>query len=96
MSAYVFAEFTIDDKEAYLEYRERAREAIGRFDGKMLVRNTEPSVLEGDWREGGRVVLIEFEDAASARAWYESPGYEEALPFAEKSMSRRMAIVESP
>lgn len=38
MSAYVVAEFTIDAQAAYVDYRERARQAITGSGGLMLVR----------------------------------------------------------
>jgi uncharacterized protein (DUF1330 family) len=36
----------------------------------MLVRTDHPEVLAGDDYDGGRIVLLEFENADKARNWW--------------------------
>ncbi len=44
----------------------------------VLVVDRRPEVLEGEWH-GDQTVVLEFESVEAARAWYESPAYQEAV-----------------
>jgi uncharacterized protein (DUF1330 family) len=48
--------------------------------------------IEGDAPDG--VVLLEFPDAAKARAWYDSPEYQDALQHRLKAATYRCTLVE--
>ncbi len=48
--------------------------------------------LEGDAPDG--VVVLQFADMASARAWYDSPEYQAALPHRLKGAKYRAFIVD--
>lgn len=62
-----------------LEYIERIQDTMIPFGGRFLVHNAKVDVIEGRWP--GTIVIIEFPDAAQARAWYESPAYQAILPL---------------
>ena len=49
-------------------------------------------VLEGDPAEG--VVLIQFPDMAQAKAWYESPAYQDAKQHRLKGADYRVILAE--
>ncbi|MCI3131946.1 DUF1330 domain-containing protein [Phenylobacterium aquaticum] len=49
-------------------------------------------VLEGDDAEG--VVLISFPDKAAARAWYDSPAYQDAKQHRLKGADYRVILAE--
>jgi uncharacterized protein (DUF1330 family) len=75
MPAYVIAEVrTVRDQEALVEYRRRNTDAVHNHGGRFVVRGGEATVLEGEW-DVLRAVVIEFPDAAAARAWYDSDEY---------------------
>jgi uncharacterized protein (DUF1330 family) len=76
MTVYVVAQLTIHDRAPYGEYEARFMEVFGRFDGRLLAVDERPAVLEGAW-DRTRIVLGSFPDAASFRAWWESPEYRE-------------------
>ena len=40
------------------------------------------------------VVMLEFPSMAEARAWYNSPGYQQAVPFRQKATDYRVFLVE--
>lgn len=48
--------------------------------------------IEGEGPDG--VVLLEFADAATARAWYDSPEYQDALQHRRKGADYRCTLVE--
>ena len=75
MPAYVIANVTeARDRDALAEYRRRNTDAVANHGGRFLVRGGEQETLEGDW-PGVRIVVMEFDDADAARAWWESEEY---------------------
>ncbi len=71
MPAYVIAYAgNVRDADAIAEYRRRNTDAVARHGGRFLARGGEVEVLEGPWPHE-RCVIMEFPDAAAARAWYE-------------------------
>jgi uncharacterized protein (DUF1330 family) len=76
MPAYVIAEMDVHDPERYDRYREAVPGTLELYGGRFVARGGELALLEGDWQPK-RVVILEFDDLAAARRWYESPEYEE-------------------
>jgi len=75
MPAYVIANVTeARDHDGLAEYRRRNTETVAAHGGRFVVRGGEQETLEGDW-PGIRIVVIEFPDAAAARAWWDSEAY---------------------
>lgn len=81
MTVYALAQLRIHDRERYNRYMSnfvtRFTEVFGKFGGKMLVADDAPRVLEGEWWDRNKVVLMEFPDANSFTAWATSPEYNE-------------------
>ncbi|HRC61975.1 MAG: DUF1330 domain-containing protein [Dehalococcoidia bacterium] len=90
MSVYFVIQEEIHDPEALVEYREKARNSP--HGGKLLAMDDAPIVLEGNWH-GGRALIIEFDDEAAFRAWYESPAYQEALKIRLAATDSRSALL---
>jgi uncharacterized protein (DUF1330 family) len=61
--------------------------------GRYLVRGGELAVFEGDWQPS-RLVVLEFEDLAAARRWYESEAYQEARELREGAAHLRVVAVQ--
>ena len=93
MPAYIVADITPQDRDAYEKYRTLAAVAIEKYDGRYLVRGGKFEVFEGDWTPNIMIVL-EFPDLDKARAWYNSPEYAEALQFRDQGLARNMILVE--
>ncbi len=72
MAAYVVVQIAVHDQVLYEEYRRIAPPSIATYGGRYIVRGGASEVLEGDWRPP-RLVILEFPDAAQARAWWGSP-----------------------
>lgn len=75
MSAYLIAQVLIHDPEIYKQYVARSTVTIAKHGGRILARGGRTEVLEGD-SIPRRVVVIEFPSTEAARAWYESPEYQ--------------------
>lgn len=77
MPAYVIADVKVSDPERYKQYMALSPAAIEAAGGRFLVRGGAHEVFEGDWQPS-RMVMAEFPDLASARAFYDSAQYREA------------------
>jgi uncharacterized protein (DUF1330 family) len=77
MTAYVIAEIKVSDPERYDAYRALSPGAIEAAGGRFVVRGGDVEVLEGNWRPG-RIVVVEFETMAAAKAFYDSALYRKA------------------
>jgi len=77
VSAYFIADVKVHDLEAYRAsgYLEAARASAADFGGNYVARGGETVVFEGEWVPN-RLVIIEFPDLASMRAWHSSVEYE--------------------
>jgi uncharacterized protein (DUF1330 family) len=63
----------------------------GRIGGRFLVHGDEFDLKEGEWP--GAVVIIEFPGMAAARAWYDSPAYQEILPLRADHIAGDLILV---
>ena len=77
MSVYALAQLRIHDAERYGRYMSRFLPVLEQYNGVLLASDEAPRVLEGQWWDRNKVVLMEFADAASFRAWATSPEYTE-------------------
>jgi uncharacterized protein (DUF1330 family) len=93
MPAYVIVETDITDPERYEHYKAASPPAIAAGGGRFLARGGDLAVLEGDWHPS-RLVVLEFEDLAAAKRWFESAAYQEAKKLREGAAHLRMVAVQ--
>jgi uncharacterized protein (DUF1330 family) len=93
MPAYVIVETNVTDPEQYEQYKAAAPGAVAAGGGRYIVRGGELAVLEGDWQPS-RIVVLEFEDLAAAKRWYESEAYQEAKKLREGAARLRVVAVQ--
>jgi uncharacterized protein (DUF1330 family) len=74
MPAYIVSRVNIEDRDAMNSYFEAAPETVLAYGGRYLARTGDLVPLEGEERVD-RMVVLEFPDEASARAWYDSAAY---------------------
>lgn len=77
MTVYALAQLRIHDAERYGRYMSRFMPVLTKYNGKLLAADDAPRVLEGQWWDRNKVVLMQFEDAAAFRTWATSPEYTE-------------------
>jgi uncharacterized protein (DUF1330 family) len=95
MAAYLIflRESEIRDADAMTRYQEGNRKGGGPSHGmKPLIIYGQTEALEGDAPDG--VVVLEFPDAAAARAWYDDPGYQSRIPDRMLAADYRAMLVE--
>jgi uncharacterized protein (DUF1330 family) len=93
MAAYVIVDVSINDPVVYAEYRKLTPASIAAHGGRFVVRGGRAETLEGEWSPG-RIVVLEFESVAKAKAWWSSAEYERAKALRQRSATTRMIVVE--
>jgi uncharacterized protein (DUF1330 family) len=93
MPAYVVVDIEVTDAETYERYKALAPASIAQYGGRYVARGGKTDVLEGEWRPT-RLVILEFPDAARARAWWESAEYAEGKRLRQQSARTRMVLVD--
>ena len=74
------------------DYLRRIDATLAPHRGRFLVHGGRIEVLEGHWQ--GALIVLEFPDAPSARAWYDSPAYQDILPLRTRNADGNACIVE--
>jgi len=94
MPAYVIADVRDAwDVDALQEYRRRNADAVANHGGRFVVRGGEHELLEGEW-DTLRIVVIEFPDAAAARAWWDSDEYAPLKELRRSASTTNILLVE--
>ena len=93
MKAFVVVQNTITDDETYGAYRKDVMATFAPFEGKLVVRGGNPTIVEGEWPHK-RLILIEFPSRAAAEGWHHSVEYQKILPLRLKSSAGNLIIVD--
>ncbi|MFF8727102.1 DUF1330 domain-containing protein [Streptomyces sp. NPDC015171] len=73
------------------DYIERISATFEPFGGRFLVHAAQHEVVEGSWP--GHVVVISFPSTAEARAWWDSPAYQEIAPLRSRHIDGDIILV---
>lgn len=93
MAAYIVAHIEVTDPQAFEAYRAAVPKLIEKYGGRYLVRGGAVEVLEGDWKVP-RLVIIAFDDAEQAKAFYNSKDYQEIVPLRLAGSRGDLVVVE--
>ena len=74
--AFMISNFTVEDPEKYRVYEKGFFPILKKHGGEFLTYDDNNSILEGDERPEGRVVLFKFPSEKAAKAWYADPEYQ--------------------
>ncbi|HKX79495.1 MAG TPA: DUF1330 domain-containing protein [Novosphingobium sp.] len=94
MPAYivVMREGPVQDEDEYAEYKRKGRANPVKVPLKPLSLYGAIHPIEGEAPDG--VVMLQFDDVEAARAWYDSPEYQDAVQHRLRSGNWRAFIVE--
>jgi uncharacterized protein (DUF1330 family) len=93
MATYiVFTRESTQDQGELDIYQSKVRETFKGHPVKILAAYGPQQVLEGGAPEG--VVIVEFPSTAAARAWYDSPAYQEVAQHRFEGARYRAVLVE--
>jgi uncharacterized protein (DUF1330 family) len=76
MTVYVIAQVKFIKEEYYRRYQSRFAEVFKPFEGRLLVADEKPKVLDGEFTRD-KVVMMEFPDEGEAMRFLDSPAYQE-------------------
>ncbi len=79
MAVYAMVHIDVRNAEEYAKYAALAGPAVVKYGGEFLARGGECVQMEGKGR--ARNVIIRFADMQTAKTFYHSPEYQEALSF---------------
>lgn len=93
MAAYALLDVEIRDPTGFAEYRKLVPATIAEFGGRFLARGGATEVLEGGWIPN-RLVILEFADVATLKAWYHSPEYQRLLELRTRTATSDFVIIQ--
>lgn len=93
MPAYIIADVDVSDPQGFETYRQLVAPTITAAGGAYRVRGGAFQVLEGDYQPK-RLIVLEFESMAAARAWYESDAYAPVRAIRQKTAATNVILVE--
>lgn len=93
MAAYIVVQIDIQKPDRYDDYRKMVPATLKLFGGRFLVRGGDVVNLEGEWKPS-RFVVIEFDSAKQAKAWWTSDEYAAAKKLRQQTTHTEMILVE--
>lgn len=75
MAAYFIAQYVVNDPALYGEYGAGAGPTVAAHGGEIVAFDVAAETVEGE-PPGPQTVIIKFEDAEKAKAWYNSDEYQ--------------------
>ena len=96
MTAYVVGSiFDIKDPAGFDEYGDQARPTLAKYGGKLVMMSRSIEVGDGSWSPI-RIIMLEFENMAKAKEWYNSPEYSAAKPMRLKTADTGLIFADIP
>src|ERR1700727_293534 len=93
MSVYAIAQLWIHDPARYGRYVERFMGGMKNYQGRVLVADQHPVVLEGA-ADGNKIVVISFPTEPAFRAWAESAEYLEIAQDSKAGAKPAIVLVQ--
>lgn len=91
--AYLVAEVAIHDAETFAkDYAPKVAATVPPYGGRFLAIGGKVMALEGEAPQ--RFVIIAFDNVEKARAWYDSPAYQQLIPIRQKTSKGTLFIAE--
>ena len=90
---YFIAHLDVTDPDSYTPYRDKAPATVTQYGGTYLTRGGDSETMEGDALPP-RTVVLEFPSVEAAKAWYNSPEYQEIIGIRHANATGFAQIVE--
>lgn len=91
--AYVINEIHVTDPVTFKTYADQVPDTLKPFGGVFFVRGGNAELIDGG-PAVDRIVIIEFPNRASAKAWHESAAYQKIHVIRQASSTSRVYIVD--
>jgi uncharacterized protein (DUF1330 family) len=93
-AAFIIAEMTIHNPEAFAAYSSAAAESVLKYGGDLIGKSARREILEGG-SEMPYVAAARFPTYEAALLWYRSPEYALLIKQRQKVASGRVMVIES-
>ncbi|MEX0955713.1 MAG: DUF1330 domain-containing protein [Rhizobiaceae bacterium] len=94
MAAFIIADTRIENADAYEEYKKQAKAIAESYGGTYRARGGELEVVDAELWSPTRVVIIEFPDFESARAFAHSEEYAPVAKLRHANAKSTVLIVD--
>ena len=94
MSAYVIVDTKIKNVEAYEGYKAQAKPIAEKYGGVYRARGGDMAVVESELWAPTRIVIVEFPDMQSARAFVDSDEYAPVKAIRHANAECTLVIVD--
>ena len=94
MSAFLIVDTKIENPDEYEKYKKLAKPIAEKYGGTYRARGGEMDIRETDLWTPTRVVIIEFPDMDSARAFVDSDEYAPVKPLRRNNAKCTLFIVD--
>lgn len=92
MPVYFVAQVQIRDEDIYAQYVQAAGPAFATENVTPLAVDNHPETIEGDW-PASKTVILQFEDEAAFRAFYDSDTYQAAKAVRDPAVDLNAVLV---
>jgi len=97
MPAYMIVTAKIADRDAFISgYGAAAGALVAKHGGKYILRGPGAELLEGEFGDGASMVISEWPDKETAKAFWNSPEYGEAKTLREGIADCQVLLIEAP
>lgn len=94
MSAYIIVDTKITNETEYEEYKRLAKPIVEKHGGLYRVRGGTLDIIEADLWTPTRIVILEFPDMSSARAFIDSEEYAPVKKMRHQNAECTLFIVD--
>lgn len=91
--AYVIFDVKIHSLDGMKTYGEKVESTYKRYGGKRVVRGGEIVSFDGQPPQG-HLVILQFDSMELARAWHDSPEYQEIIKYRHEFADSTVWLVE--
>ncbi|MFC2018213.1 DUF1330 domain-containing protein [Chloroflexota bacterium] len=94
MPAYIIVHVNIHDRSEFNKYVKTFMTEFKEFPGRFLVVSENAEILEGEWGQPLRTVVMEFPTMDAAREWYHSDKYQNIAKIRWGAAKSKMILVD--
>lgn len=96
MAAYMIVTAKIADRESFIQgYGAAAGALVEKMGGQYVLRGPGAELLEGSFGDGASMVISEWPDKATARAFWNSPAYAKVKRLREGIADCQVLLIEA-
>lgn len=93
MKAYLVLDLSVNDLRGFRKYMVEIPAFIEKHLGKYIVRGTQPTTIEGDWKPQ-RMVIIEFPAREKAEAFLSDPEIQDLFKVRHDTTTSKLVLVD--